>query len=60
MPTFKITEERTEVWTHEVYIDADTEAEARRLWESLYDDDPDPDPQHIYDLGKKIQSIEEA
>jgi hypothetical protein len=61
VPTFKITEQRTEVWTHEVYIDADTEAEARRLWKSLgfYHDDPDPDPEHQFDLGRKIQSIVE-
>ena len=61
MPTFKITERRTEVWTHEVYIDADSEAEARRLWESLgfnYDD-PDPEPEHQFDLKRSIQHIEE-
>jgi hypothetical protein len=61
VPTFRITEQRTEIWTHEVSIDADSEEEARQLWEALgfNHDDPDPEPDHQFDLGRKIQSIKE-
>jgi hypothetical protein len=61
VPTFRITEQRTEIWTHEVYVDADSEAEARRLWEALgfNHDDPDPEPEHQWDVDRRLASIVE-
>jgi hypothetical protein len=58
VPTYRISERRTEIWTHKIYIDADSEEEARRIWQS-HDYDPDPEPEHQYDDNGEIQSIEE-
>ena len=58
MKTFRIIERRQEIWSHCLYIDAETEEEARQIWESgAYE--PDPEPGHEFDRGGTIQSIEE-
>lgn len=58
MPTYKIRERRREIWNRLIYIDADSEEEAREIWESG-DYEPDPFPEHQYDVDARIDSIEE-
>ena len=58
MKTFKIIETRRELWSHCLYVDAETEEEAREMWRAG-EYEPDPEPDHESDMGGTIRSIQE-